>query len=119
MVTSGVCTGEPARTEPDANSAYVPVRTLHLQLSMEEAIVAFLTLPCTTGGNAWPPEHIVDNVEHRRCRYTFRGPDCEVCAPLLHLVRGCGRTRQELLSHKASTNRPRLLRSTGQHSSRW
>jgi nitrite reductase/ring-hydroxylating ferredoxin subunit len=53
-----VCSGEPAQTEPDANSAYVPVRTLHLQLSMEDAIVVFLTLPCAAGAKARPPEHI-------------------------------------------------------------
>lgn len=53
-----VCSGEPASTKPDANSGYVPVRTLHLQLSMEEAIAAFLTLPCASGVKVRPPEHI-------------------------------------------------------------
>jgi hypothetical protein len=53
-----VCSGEPASTKPDANSNYVPVRTLHLQLSMEDAIAAFLTLPCAGGARVRPPEHI-------------------------------------------------------------
>jgi len=53
-----VCSGEPSRTEPDVKSGYVPVRTLHIQLSMEQAIVAFLTLPCASGAKVRPPEHI-------------------------------------------------------------
>jgi nitrite reductase/ring-hydroxylating ferredoxin subunit len=53
-----VCSGEPAQTKPNADSAYFPVRTLHLQLSMEDAIVAFLTLPCANGVKVRPPEHI-------------------------------------------------------------
>jgi nitrite reductase/ring-hydroxylating ferredoxin subunit len=53
-----ICSGEPARSEPDADSTYTPVRTMHLQLSMEAAIVAFLTLPCATGVKVQPPEQI-------------------------------------------------------------
>jgi hypothetical protein len=53
-----ICSGEPAQTEPNADSGYVPVRTMHLQLSMEHAIVAFLTLPCAAGMKVEPPEHI-------------------------------------------------------------
>ena len=53
-----VCSGEPASFTPDANSSYVPVRTVHLQLSMEEATAAFLTLPCVGGARVRPPEHI-------------------------------------------------------------
>jgi nitrite reductase/ring-hydroxylating ferredoxin subunit len=53
-----VCSGEPARAEPAASSAYATVRTLHLQISMEEAIVAFLTLPCDAGADVRPPVDI-------------------------------------------------------------
>jgi nitrite reductase/ring-hydroxylating ferredoxin subunit len=41
-----VCSGEPSTSAPLVNSGYAAARTLHFQLSMEDAIVAFMTLPC-------------------------------------------------------------------------
>jgi nitrite reductase/ring-hydroxylating ferredoxin subunit len=53
-----VCSGEPSTSEPSVNSGYAAVRTLHFQLSVEDAIAAFMTLPCALHANLHPPSNV-------------------------------------------------------------
>lgn len=52
------CSGEPATATPEADSGYASVRTMHLDLPLEDAIAAFMTLPCAPALAVSPPSEV-------------------------------------------------------------